>query len=89
MIKGVQKNVIIVEPPKKSSFEKIFFIMKVKPPGYSSQDILTEANKIIGESVFNRSNKRAVYARRNTALAFAIGFAVGAALGALAALLML
>jgi len=54
MIKGVNKNIIVVNPPKKSSFEKIFFIVKVKSAANGSRDMITEANRLIGDSLSPR-----------------------------------
>ena len=88
MVRGVKKSIIVVDPPRKSSFEKIFFVMKVKQTPSCSQDMLVEANRIIGNSLTAGVCKK----RRGDAcgrwIAFAVGIAVGSALGVIAALIL-
>ena len=88
MIKGIKKSIIVVAPPKKSSFEKIFFVVKPKQAPSSSREMLEEANRIVGESAFGREGFRHTVRGRQLA-AFGIGFLMGAALGMLVLLLML
>lgn len=88
MIKGVKKNIIVVAPPKKSSFEKIFFVVKPKQAPSSSREMLEEANRIVIESAFGREGFMHT-ARARQAAAFGIGFLMGATIGMLILLLML
>ena len=88
MIKGVKKSIIVVDPPKKSSFEKIFFVMKVKQASDRSDDMLIEANRIIGESLISRSGRRSGGRGRRQWIAFGAGVIAGAVLGILAVLLL-
>ena len=86
MIKGIKKNVIVVEPPRASSFEKIFFVMKVKKGSPCREDMLSEANRIIGESLPCGSRLGARRDTKTLLIAFGTGFLMGAALGILAVL---
>ena len=92
MIKGVNRSVIVVSPPKKSSFEKIFFVMKVRRRAGGEVDMLTEANKIIRDSLatgIGRSpSRRSLGKWAALTLAFAIGVAAGVLIGAFAAALI-
>jgi hypothetical protein len=49
MLKGVNRNVIVVKSDRNSRFEAVYFVMKKS--GYGNRtDILKEANGIIGDS---------------------------------------
>ena len=87
MIRGVKKNVIVVSPPRKSSFEKIFFVMRVKQAPRDSRDILTEANRLAREGIARVSDDRLF--RKKHAYIFLVGVAVGMILGILALLAFL
>ena len=88
MIKGVKKNIIVVAPPKKSSFEKIFFVVKPKQSPLSSQEMLEEANRIVAESTLGREGLMRTAKARQLA-SFGIGLLIGATLGMLIILLVL
>ena len=49
MLKGVNRNVIVVHGDKSSRFEAVYMIMK-KGTGASETDILREANRLVVES---------------------------------------
>ena len=88
MLKGVHKRVIVVQPPRGSSFEKIFFIMKVRRSGSNAQDILREANRLVIESYGGRELRGGVIERGSLASFFA-GIAVGAVIGMLAVIILI
>ena len=88
MVRGVKKSIIVVDPPRKSSFEKIFFVMKVKQTPTCSQDMLIEANRIIGNSLPTGADKKCRGDARGRWIAFAAGIAVGLVLGVIAALIL-
>ena len=88
MIRGVKKSVIVVDPPKKSSFEKIFFVMKSRQAPSGAQDMIAEANRIIGESLMARSGRGAENDKGKRWAAFGVGIVIGAILGMLGALLV-
>ena len=88
MLKGVHKRVIVVQPPRRSSFEKIFFVMKVRGASSSNQDILREANRLVIESYGSRELRGGVIERGSLASFFA-GIAVGAVIGMLAVIILI
>ena len=49
MLKGLNRNVIVVKADKSSSFETVYFVMKRNGRG-SRTDILKEANDIVSDS---------------------------------------
>ena len=87
MIRGVKKNVIVVSPPRKSSFEKIFFVMRVKQTPRDSRDILTEANRLAREGISRKGDDR-LFCKKH-AYIFLVGVAIGIILGVLALLAFL
>lgn len=49
MLKGVNRNVIVVRGDRSSRFEAVYMIMK-KGTGAAEKDILKEANRLIASS---------------------------------------
>lgn len=87
MIKGINKSIIVVDPPQKSSFEKIFFIVKAKRSASGSDDMLTEANRLIRDSLETK-DKRSAVSKRKAVCIFLVGAVVGAAVTAIMLLLL-
>ncbi len=48
MLKGVNRNVIVIRSDKNDRFEAVYFVMKKGDDG-SKNDILNEANRIVRE----------------------------------------
>ena len=89
MIKGVNKNIIVVDPPKKSSFEKIFFIVKVKSATDGSRDMITEANRLIGDSLSQRGGARKMSRAKGIGIFICGALFGGAAVGLVTLLILL
>ena len=87
MIRGVKKNVIVVSPPKKSSFEKIFFVMRADRVPRDSRDIITEANRLAREGISRRGEDR-LFCKKH-AYIFVAGVGIGVVLGILTLLTFL
>lgn len=92
MLKGCQKQMIVLHGTGSEIFEEAYFILKknVKVPvsalsfadtscGHSDQELLLEANRILEA---NRVGKN-ISGRRNYAFRCAVFFAVGIIVGAL------
>ena len=84
MIKGAQRQMIVVKTPKSLVFEEAYFV--VRPKNYTgSLDMLSEANKIIENCGLNQKKKRRVSVKNILFLlsAFLSGGTVGGVLVAL------
>ena len=87
MLKGINKNVIVVKTGAKSRFEAVYFVLK-KGSASAKADIIKEANKIIRESVTTERSRRARLGARTVLLAI-LGAILGAAVGVGICLLVL
>lgn len=56
MLKGVNRNVIVVRGDRTSRFEAVYMIMK-KGTGASDTDILKEANRLVANSGMSSKRK--------------------------------
>ncbi len=76
MLKGINRNVIVVRTDAKSRFEAVYFVLKKGGAGERA-DIVREANKIISESGVQRAAPmRALRAALIAVLSALIGAAV-------------
>ena len=78
MIKGAQKQMIVLKTSASRYFEEAYFVLKsdLKPNKRDRTDLLTEANRILKESESVRGGKR----RKKRGWAwFMIGLLLGAA----------
>lgn len=76
MLKGINRNVIVVKGNGKSRFETVYFIMK-KGCLCGKRDLIDEAEKIIGDSGYIPSNKGKSRKKISSPALFAAGCAVG------------
>ena len=81
MLKGINRNVIIVRTPRSSGFEAAYFVLKREKRVQSEEKLIEEANKLIAKGERAKKKKRGV---ARAILWFAIGLVLGAA-GALLA----
>ena len=60
MIRGVQKEMIMVKTDKNSIFEVVYFLLRsdIAEPKPSENDILKEADKIIEENCSHKKRRR-------------------------------
>ena len=58
MIKGVQKNVMVIRDPKSKLYEQAIFILKPHGRPYSRATLLDEAKKILDAQTAEPSRKR-------------------------------
>ncbi len=80
MLKGVNRNVIVVNSDKNSRFETVYFVLR-RGNVYDKTDILKEANRIICD--VGMVKKRAAGHAFNGS-SFALGALLGGLLGAVA-----
>ena len=76
MIKGCQREMIVLQTKESPLFESAYFVLRRGYRRASQGDMLTESNRIIGEG-------REYFKRRKSSgrlLAFALGFLLGGAL---------
>ena len=82
MLKGINKNVIVVRTDRKSRFEAAYFVLRRGVP-FEKNDVLKEANRIIRDSGLSERAKRQKNIRRIVILCFlsmALGIAAASAL---------
>ena len=51
MLRGCQKQMIVLQTEESSVFESAFFVLRRENPPVGVDDMLAEANRIIGEGV--------------------------------------
>jgi hypothetical protein len=85
MIKGCQREMIVMQTQDSTLFESAYFILRRQklPPG--KQDMVAEANRIIGAGSGYLAAKRK---GKHRLWLFALGFACGALLAAFFILLL-
>ena len=86
MIKGINRNMIVVRPGKRSGFEAVLFIPRRESRG--REDLLREANRIISDSVAWKKRRVQPSAWQKLLWAFG-GLLVGAGLAVAVCLLLL
>ena len=88
MIRGVNRQVIVLRPDRDSAFETVYFMLKSEQqkPSVTERDILREANKIISE---NYREKRTGGEKKSAGfLRGALIFMLGALLGVVFSLII-
>lgn len=86
MVKGCQRQMVVLKCASDSAFESAYFILKnEKSRSFCEEELLSQANRIISENCFSRKRKR----RRGTALAVIAAFLCGALIAAAATALAL
>ena len=55
MVKGISRQVVVVQSPDPKLFEQAIFILRDGQQGVTDEALLTEANRLIGS---NQSRKR-------------------------------
>ena len=86
MIRGTQREMIVLRGDRSSAFESVFFLVRTdaEAPKRGKEDMLAEANRIISQNRPTRKRRGAMlwqWVKRNLP-----AFLVGAFCGALAAL---
>ena len=62
MIKGIQKNVIIIKDTNSTIFEEAIFVVKPGNKNLSESTLLQEARRIVAEKTNNiNSNKKSLF----------------------------
>lgn len=86
MVKGCQRQMVMLRCASDSAFESAYFILKnEKQKIFSEDDIIAQANKIIAENCFARAKK----SRIKTVLVAFASFVCGAVLATLATVIVL
>lgn len=90
MIKGINKNMVVIKNVGSPLFEEAHFILKDGAPSALSRgSVLAEANRIVSKS-FILSGKQSAPKRRGKAWLFGISaFLIGVAVGVAFALFLL
>ena len=60
MVKGISKQVIVVQSPDPKLFEQAIFILKEDARGVTDEELLKEANKVI-RGPLGEKKKRKIY----------------------------
>ena len=78
MLKGIQKNVIMIRPRSSNLFDCAYFIMKdsLRPSRCDKNEMIKEANRIISDSGILKKNKRKKTVSR--LIMFILGLTLGA-----------
>ena len=86
MIRGIQKNVILLKTPKNHYFESAYFVLRydLSTREQKENDMIREANRIISESSFSiiGSKKHSEHTVRERKRSRSYCFCLGGALGA-------
>lgn len=83
MVKGCQRQMVVLKCAPESAFESAYFILRnERQKSFSDENILDQANRIIKENCFVRGKKKR---RREIVLAM-LSFACGALVSALVTL---
>ncbi|MBO5356095.1 MAG: hypothetical protein J6B09_08520 [Clostridia bacterium] len=85
MIKGCQREMIVMQTQDSTLFESAYFILRRQRVPPSKQDMVAEANRIIGVGSGYLAGKRK---KGRRLWLFALGFACGALLAAFFILLL-
>lgn len=80
MLRGCQKQMIVLQTQQSTIFESAFFVLRRDNGSMRQDDMLAEANRIIGEGVTVRKKRRRFWW---TLGAFLLGALLGAAIFAL------
>lgn len=56
MVKGISRQVIVVRSPDPNIFEQAIFILRDGQPGITDEELLKEANRLIGKQ-HSRKNR--------------------------------
>ena len=78
MLKGCQRELIVLQTQKSALFESAYFVLRRECRGEEKEDLLSEANRIIGEGSEYFKRRRARGGKRRC---FVGGAAVGFVLG--------
>lgn len=88
MLKGIQKNMILIQMPKGKYFEAAYFVIRSRALDKEARhgEMVREANRIIGEMGLVEESKKQQKAqgRRNKIMFFVYGVLAGAISVALA-----
>ena len=80
MLRGCQKQMIVLQTPQSGVFESAFFVLRRENQSVGHDDMLAEANRIIGNGVGLRRRARRLPERL---LVFLLGVVLGAGVFAL------
>ena len=89
MIKGAQKQMIVIRTGNSRYFDEAYFVLRreVHGTGQEKNDILAEANRILEEHALQTGGKRKRHLPRGVLL-FLLGILCGAAVALLLGLLL-
>lgn len=57
MVKGISRQVIVMQSPQTQMFEQAIFILKDGTPAVTDAQLLKEANRLIGNGVTTTQNR--------------------------------
>lgn len=77
MLRGCQKQMIVLQTVESSLFETAFFVLRRENTSVGADDMLAEANRIVGQGSLHKKKARRLPERF---LLFLLGFFIGAGL---------
>ena len=75
MVKGISRQVIVVQAPEPKLFEQAIFILREDADAVTDDQLLKEANRLLKESDRGKNRRRGMPALWAAAGAFATGLA--------------
>lgn len=85
MLRGYQKQMVVLQMPESEMFECAWLVLRREKPSVCHSDMLTEANRLIGAGGTVRRKKKAFWGRLGF---FLLGFLLGASIFLLFSLLL-
>lgn len=79
MVKGCQREMVMIQTGDSPFFESAWLVLRQPRPAVNADDMLTEANRIVGAGRDHRARRAP---RGRHWLLFAAGFLAGAAISA-------
>lgn len=58
MLRGCQKQMIVLQTPESPVFESAFFVLRREPGDAGQNDMMAEANRIVGNGSYLRKRSR-------------------------------
>ena len=80
MLRGCQKQMIVLQTPESGVFESAFFVLRPENGSVGHDDMMAEANRIIGNGTYLRKKQRLPRGLLPFFLGLLLGFGIFAAI---------